>query len=216
MGRIFGKICIKIIGKIDSLFCFVIFNQLFFHCYIMLRKLFSPDCLCGFFSNSTSVNVNDINNEKNFISLETLKCLHMDMEYLDKINYDNTVPFVPPITAGKVVKVYDGDTFTLASKLPNDKDGPVYRFSVRLDGIDAPEMKGKTAIEKELAKTSRYALAALIMNKIVTLKNVSVEKYGRILADVYVGNILVNEYMLDNNYAVKYDCGTKKRPDEWN
>lgn len=181
----------------------------------MLSKLFTNDCLCGFFSNSTAVNENDIKNEQNFISLETLKCLHMNMEYLDKINYNNTVPFVPPISCGKVVKVYDGDTFTLASKLPNDKDGPIYRFSVRLDGIDAPEMKGKTTVEKELAKTSRYALAALIMNKMVTLKNVSVEKYGRILADVYVGNILVNEYMLDNNYAVKYDGGTKKRPDEW-
>lgn len=139
----------------------------------------------------------------------------MNMEYLDKINYDNTIPFVPPITSGKVVKVYDGDTFTLASKLPNT-DGPVYRFSVRLNGIDAPEIKGKTTAEKELAKTSRDALSAMIMNKIVTLKNISIEKYGRILADVYLGNMLLNEYMLDNNYAVKYDGGTKKRHDDWN
>ena len=181
----------------------------------MLRKLFTNDCLCGFFSNTTSINETVVIGEHTFITLETLKCIHMNMEYLDKINYDNTIPFVPPITSGKVVKVYDGDTFTLASKLPNT-DGPVYRFSVRLNGIDAPEIKGKTTAEKELAKKSRHALSTLIMNKIVTLKNISIEKYGRILADVYVGNMLLNEYMLDNNYAVKYDGGTKKRPDDWN
>ena len=139
----------------------------------------------------------------------------MNMEYLDKINYENTVPFVPPIAGGKVVKVYDGDTFTLASKLPN-VDSPIYRFSIRLNGIDAPEIKGKTQAEKELAKKSRDALNKLIMNKFVRLENISIEKYGRILADVYVDNICVNEYMIDNNFAVKYDGGTKNRPDDWN
>lgn len=144
------------------------------------------------------------------------KYIYNEMEYLDKINYENTTPFIPPITAGKVVKVYDGDTFTLAAKLPNT-DGPVYRFTVRLNGIDTPEIKGKTATEKELAKRARDALSAMIMNKIVVLKNVITEKYGRLLADVYVDDTLcVNEYMITNKFAVKYDGGTKERPDDWN
>lgn len=141
--------------------------------------------------------------------------IYNDMEYLDKITYDNTIPFIPPITSGKVVKVYDGDTFTLAAKLPNT-DGPVYRFSVRLNGIDTPEIKGKTATEKELAKRARDALSSLIMNKIIILKNVETEKYGRLLAEVYVDDININNYMVDNKYAVKYDGGTKERPQEWN
>lgn len=37
---------------------------------------------------------------------------------LDLCSYKDTVPFVPPISYGKVVKVYDGDTLTLAAKLP--------------------------------------------------------------------------------------------------
>ena len=137
------------------------------------------------------------------------------MEYLDKITYENTIPFIPPITSGKVVKVYDGDTFTLAAKLPNT-DGPVYRFTVRLNGIDTPEIKGKTATEKELAKKARDALSSLIMNKIIILKNIETEKYGRLLAEVYVDDININNYMVDNKYAVKYDGGTKERPEEWN
>lgn len=60
-------------------------------------------------------------------------------KYLETINYVDTIPFVPPITSGKVIKVYDGDTITIASKLPYDHS-PIYRFSVRLLGIDSPEM----------------------------------------------------------------------------
>jgi endonuclease YncB( thermonuclease family) len=88
----------------------------------MLRRLFAKCSLCRNVSNNVcennSVNKNIINNDHTVVSLETLKYIHMDMEYLEKINYENTVPFVPLIVGGKVVKVYDGDTFTIASKLP--------------------------------------------------------------------------------------------------
>ena len=160
---------------------------------------------CGCCLDNKIVNINHIK-----------KYIYNEMEYLDKITYENTTPFIPPITTGKVVKVYDGDTFTLAAKLPNTS-GPVYRFTVRLNGIDTPEIKGKTTTEKELAKRARDALHAVIMNKIVVLKNVTTEKYGRLLAEVYVDETFcVNEYMITNKFAVKYDGGTKERPDDWN
>jgi endonuclease YncB( thermonuclease family) len=138
-----------------------------------------------------------------------------DTEYLVNVVYENTIAFVPPINVGKVIKVYDGDTFTMISKLPYT-EGPIYRFSVRMKGIDSPEIKGKTNNEKELANKSRDALSKLILGKIVILKNISSEKYGRILADVYIGDLCVNEWMLENNFAVKYDGGTKNRPNDWN
>jgi len=138
-----------------------------------------------------------------------------NLEYLDSVCYQDTVHFTPPITIGKVVKVYDGDTITIASKLPSE-DFPIYRFSVRLNGIDSAEIKGKTKNEKEIAIKARDALHELIFGKIVHLKNISTEKYGRILADVYLDELDINKWMLDNNYAVPYDGGTKIRPDEWN
>jgi endonuclease YncB( thermonuclease family) len=134
--------------------------------------------------------------------------------YLETISYKETLPFVPPITYGKVIKVYDGDTITIASKLSCD-NSPVYRFSVRLLGIDSPEMKSKTSTEKQLAIVARDALSDLIMNKIVQLKNISTEKYGRVLANVYLDDLHVNHWMLDNNHAIPYDGGTKNRPPEW-
>lgn len=138
----------------------------------------------------------------------------MDTAYLDSINYNDTTPFVHPIRYGKVIKVYDGDTITIAARLPNT-DGPVYRFSVRLNGIDTPEIRGKSDAEKELAYFVRDALSEKIMGKIVELRNVANEKYGRILADVYLGEEHINGWLVDENFAVYYDGGKKHRPASW-
>jgi len=139
----------------------------------------------------------------------------VDLAYLQSIHYNDTTPFIPPISCGKVVKVYDGDTITIATKYPGVENSPIYRFSVRLNGIDSAEIKGKTFAEKEQAILARDALSTLIMNKIVFLKNLSMEKYGRILADVYLDDLNINQWMLDNKHAVSYDGGTKCRPAEW-
>ena len=133
---------------------------------------------------------------------------------LDNATWSNTVAFVPPVTGGKVIKVYDGDTITIAQKLPI-RNSPIYRFPVRLLGIDSPEIKGSTENEKKLAKESRDALHELIFDKNVILKDVSTEKYGRLLANVYINDIHVNKWLLDNKYAIEYDGGTKKRPIDW-
>lgn len=130
------------------------------------------------------------------------------------VEWDNTTPFVPPIKFGYVIKVYDGDTITIAAKMPY-MNSPIYRFSVRLNGIDCPEIKSKSLIEKELALNARDALANKIMRKNVTLHNVSLEKYGRLLADVYCEGIHMNQWMLDNKFALPYDGGKKSRPSEW-
>lgn len=124
-------------------------------------------------------------------------------------DYESAQPFVPPITSGYTIKVYDGDTITIVSKLPYDAS-PFYKFSVRLNGIDTPEIKGSTAMEKLKAQEAKNALSELILHKKVNLKNVSTEKYGRILADVYTEDGLhVNQWLLDQGHAVVYDGGKK-------
>jgi len=135
-------------------------------------------------------------------------------DILQNINYKDTVPFVPPIHYGKVIKVYDGDTITIASVLPNTTS-PIYRFSVRLNGIDTPEINGKTSTEKEFARFVRDALYEKIYGKFVELRNVGNEKYGRILAHVYLEGENINQWLIDSNYAVPYDGGTKSIPESW-
>ena len=132
----------------------------------------------------------------------------------ENITYSNTSAFIPQIEMGKVVKVYDGDTITVASKLPFI-DSPIYRFSVRLSGLDTPELKTSNINEKKHAIIARDALSELINGKIVHLHNVSTEKYGRLLADIYIDDIHVNQWMIDQKYGVAYDGGTKLRDKQW-
>ena len=132
------------------------------------------------------------------------------------IKWEDTVEFTFPITGGRVIKVYDADTITIASKLPYD-ESPMYRLSVRLSGIDTPEIKGKGVLdeEKEAAKTARDFVFNLVFNKFIRLENIQSEKYGRILADVFIGDVHLNELLIKERYAVKYDGGTKKKPVSW-
>lgn len=138
------------------------------------------------------------------------------------VNYLDTVEFVPPIHRGIVIKVYDGDTITVATTLDVghrfcccSSKPTLYRFRVRLRGIDTPEIKGSSDAEKAKAVVARDALSAQIMGKEVLLRNVGNEKYGRVLADVYsprCGNsplLHMNQWMLEQGYAQAYDGGTK-------
>ena len=136
-----------------------------------------------------------------------------DIDSID-ITWKDTTPFVAPITQGKVIKVYDGDTITVAARLPY-KGSLLYRFSVRLNGIDTPEIRGKNEDEKQCAQLAKKALSDIILGKTVQLREVKTEKYGRLLADVYFGNLCLNKWMIEEKYAVEYDGGTKISPPSW-
>jgi len=126
---------------------------------------------------------------------------------IDSIEYNETIPFIPQISKCKVIKVYDGDTVTVAAFLKGQKQ--CYRFSVRLRGIDSPEIKSHNPVEKLAAINSRDKLSERILNKIIYLENIGTEKYGRLLADVMFKGENMNKWMLDNNLAVEYDGGKK-------
>jgi endonuclease YncB( thermonuclease family) len=150
------------------------------------------------------------------ISVKTEPIL-IDKNYLEDgtdITWDDTIAFTYPITGGRVIKVYDGDTITIVSKLPYESS-PLYRLSVRLNGLDAPEMKSGSKEEHDAAILARDFVANLVLNKYVTLDNIRSEKYGRILADVYIDEICVNDMLLKERYAVKYDGKTKIKPSSW-
>lgn len=133
---------------------------------------------------------------------------------MEHITYKDTVPFVPPITGGKVVKVYDGDTITIATALPYE-NSPVYRFSVRLKNIDCPELRTSDPTEKECAQLARDFVSQLLLNKMVILKDVELEKYGRILANVFYEDKNISDVLCDARLAVKYDGGKKQSPENW-
>jgi endonuclease YncB( thermonuclease family) len=132
----------------------------------------------------------------------------------ENLDVKTVKPFVPPIYQGRVIKCYDGDTITIAAYLPYDAS-PLYKFSVRLNGIDCPEMRTHNENEKAVSKIAKEKLSEKILNKMVTLENVSTEKYGRLLADVIYEGQSMGAWLLEQNLAINYDGGTKKPPDDW-
>ena len=118
---------------------------------------------------------------------------------------------MPTFTCGKVIKVYDGDTCTVAACISN-LDRTIYRFNIRILGIDCPEIKSSDPIEKAQAVQARDQLHELIFNKTVKVNIVGNDKYGgRILGEIWTEDgISISKYMIDNKLAVAYDGGTKQ------
>ncbi len=93
---------------------------------------------------------------------------------------------------GKVVKVADGDTFTL---LDNNNQ----QVRVRLHGIDAPE-RGQ-----DFGNVSREKLNNLVFGKEVIIEEMDVDRYGRTVAIVFTQDgVCVNEMMLKEGLAWHY------------
>ncbi len=115
-------------------------------------------------------------------------------------------------TGGWCVKVYDGDTFTIAVYLEKKWT----HWQVRINGIDCPEIRTKDLNEKCIAQKAKDYVSERILSKWVLLKNCKRDKYGRLLADVYLRNENIGEQLLHKHLAVEYDGGTKIVPLDWN
>lgn len=112
----------------------------------------------------------------------------------------------------KVVFVdnYDGDTFTV--DIPYVPAIIGENISVRVFGIDTPEIKGACEKEKQLAQEAKKYLHTLLSNtEKINLLNIKRDKYFRILSDVRVSEGSVAKLLLDKGYAVEYDGGTKSK-----
>jgi endonuclease YncB( thermonuclease family) len=129
---------------------------------------------------------------------------------LKKLHYQNCEKFILPISLCKVIKVYDGDTITIGFTLNKIN----YRHSVRLSRIDTPEIRTSNLIEKEASQIVKAELENKILNKIIFVDECDYDKYGRLLAEIYLidnGFVYnINDWLLDNKYAVKYNGGKKE------
>ena len=157
-------------------------------------------------TNSSTASVNQPESSARAVTCE-------DESWLNE-NYDvkTLKEFIPPVKKGKVVKVYDGDTITIATRIYND---PVCKFSVRVNGIDTAEMKGWLDASKKMAILARDQLTDLIYGKTVRLENVQFEKYGRLLCELYAGDVHINRWMIENHLALEYHGDTKQSFAVW-
>lgn len=96
------------------------------------------------------------------------------------------------VYTGHVVKIADGDTFTL---LVNEHD----QIKVRMDGIDAPEKK------QPFGNKAKEYLSSMIWGVPVTITVTKNDRYGRSVAKVSTDSIPdVNYEMIKAGYAWHY------------
>ena len=91
--------------------------------------------------------------------------------------------------------VVDGDTIVVKSL-----------GSVRLIGIDTPEMNYELGVPQPLAREAREFCERLVLSKMVLLEfdEVKRDKYGRALAYVFVGDTFVNAELVAAGLAKAY------------
>ena len=100
----------------------------------------------------------------------------------------------------KIIAVYDGDTVTAQVDLG------FLHFQVmklRLYGIDTPELRGE---ERERGLVVRDIVREMILDKEVEIDSYKDKqgKFGRYLATIKLGDININQWLIDNGHAVPY------------
>ena len=112
------------------------------------------------------------------------------------------------VTVSKVISVYDGDTFRVnIASLP-----PIVgkNIPIRVNGVDTPEIRGKCQYEKNLALKARDFVRGKLANaKEIKLTNLQRGKYFRVVANVLVDGVSLEQELLDNELAYEYSGGKK-------
>jgi endonuclease YncB( thermonuclease family) len=102
----------------------------------------------------------------------------------------STLVLAAPVLTGKVIHVSDGDTFKI---LVNHK-----QIKVRLAEIDAPEL------HQAFGRKSKQYLGNLVFDKVVTVEQVDIDRYGRTVGKVYLDKLYVNAEMVRTGNAWFY------------
>lgn len=109
----------------------------------------------------------------------------------------------------KIVKVVDGDTVDVLLNLGFD----VYTIQrVRLLGIDCEECRTSDPIEKRFGKLAKRKLKHWCKKhspenpmRICCEERDPRGKFGRVLAELWLDDININRWMVDNYFAVSYN-----------
>lgn len=100
-----------------------------------------------------------------------------------------------------IQRVIDGDTVEAEIDLGFDC---FYKSPVRLKGINAPELKGRTTTVGRLAKDYLFELLHSGPVTVTTELRKDKDKYGRVLGTFYANGRNINQEMIDAGHAVSY------------
>lgn len=104
----------------------------------------------------------------------------------------------------EIYKVVDGDTI----KAKVDLGFSIFHDTTfRLLGINTSEMNSKDVADKERAKLATKRLSEMVLGKVLTIKTTKdkKDKYGRYLVSILLENKIVNDILLEEGLAEKYN-----------
>jgi len=108
----------------------------------------------------------------------------------------------------KYLKNYDGDTVTF--EIPGVHPLLGKKISIRVAGVDTPEVRTKDKCEKAKARTAKRLVSNELKNaKSIELRNVSRGKYFRIVAEIHYDGKNLKDILIKNDLAYLYDGGKK-------
>ncbi|MEI3040859.1 MAG: thermonuclease family protein [Victivallales bacterium] len=91
----------------------------------------------------------------------------------------------PDVKVSRLLRVIDGDTFRCDINEHSAIAGK--NISIRLRGINTPELRSKNPEERKSADLEKQRLSDLLTNaRVIELRNIDRDKYFRIDADVYI------------------------------
>lgn len=112
------------------------------------------------------------------------------------------------VTVDEVRSIYDADTFHVTINDWPDIIGK--SMSIRVLGVDAPEMRGKCQSEKLAARRAKQHTVELLRSaKVIELTNMKCGKYFRILANVMIDGKSLADSLIKNGFARPYDGGKR-------
>lgn len=136
---------------------------------------------------------------------------NLDTTNLQKRTFKNKIIY------GKLIRVIDGDTIIVASKMNNKED--YFEYTIRLSGIDTPELRPRRDDpNNELHKNAGYVAKNAVINlmrdyEFVRLSVKNKDSFGRYVCVVEIGiincvgcyrnKINLNNWLLENEYAKK-------------
>ena len=110
--------------------------------------------------------------------------------------------------ARNTIRVYDGDTFKCSIDLGFSII--LENQSVRLSGINCPEIRTKDKREKALGYEAKEKLIEILDEATeITLQSLGKGKFGRVISICYADGQNVNDMMVESGLARPYDGGKR-------
>tara|TARA_R100000353_G_C6487414_1_gene190808 strand:+ start:692 stop:1036 length:345 start_codon:yes stop_codon:yes gene_type:complete len=108
----------------------------------------------------------------------------------------------------ELLRVVDGDTIDVRIDLGFNV---WHKCRIRLVGINAPESRTRDKEEKKRGLAAKSWLIDKLESAEdeLEMKSYGVGKYGRVLGEIYINEVNINELMVKEGHAVKYDGGKR-------